>query len=115
MIVYISQPMSGRPEKDIIAERQEAIKRIVEKYGHDAVVLNTYYNDNYRRGVEKDLKINKHKGLFWLSQTLEFLASADVIWVCDGWKCARGCLIELLCAKTYGIQVEFDAEYRKES
>lgn len=113
MVIFISQPMSKKSEEEIVAQRQRAIEKITKKYGHDVEILNTYFNDDYRHSVEEALGCTlKNKDLFWLSQALEFLSDADVIWLCDGWEWSKGCLVERKCAELYGIPEKFDADYK---
>ena len=41
--------------------------------------------------------------LWFLGKSLELLSTADVAYFAPGWKDARGCKIEHLCAVEYGI------------
>lgn len=115
MIVFISQPMSGLSEEEITITRERVIDRIIKKYGHDVTIMNSYYNDDYRKATEEDMgDALKHPPLYWLSQALESLAECDVIWMCDGWEESKGCFIEMQCAQFYDIDTEFDNDYKQE-
>lgn len=46
--------------------------------------------------------------LWYLGKALEELSRADVIYMVDGWKDSKGCRIEYLCARQYGIEIEFE-------
>ena len=43
------------------------------------------------------------KPLWYLGESLKLLATADVAYFAPGWDKARGCKIENICAKEYGI------------
>lgn len=45
------------------------------------------------------------KPLWYLGESLKLLATADVAYFAPGWRKARGCKIENLCAKEYGIPI----------
>ena len=46
--------------------------------------------------------------LWFLGKSLELLATADVAAFARGWRDARGCRIENICAIEYGIEVVED-------
>ena len=46
--------------------------------------------------------------VFWLSESLNGMSEADLIWFVDGWQHSKGCTIEHLCASLYGIETEFE-------
>lgn len=98
--IFISQPMNGKTEEVILAERDEAISRAKEIYG-EVEVIESYFED-----------YNPNKGcipLKYLAKSLELMADADVAVFTKGWREARGCRIEFECAKAYGIdQCSFD-------
>ena len=89
--VFISQPMAGKTDQEILAEREEAIRELKEKYGEIEII------DSFFQGTEE-------KPLVCLAHSLELLAEADVAWFCKGWSRARGCRIEHSCAERYGIE-----------
>ena len=93
--VFISQPMNGRTEKEIMAERGAMIRRAWDKFGKDIVVLDTFFNDFDPAA----------KPLDYLARSIELLAKADVAIFAPGWQNARGCRIEHQCAEDYGIPV----------
>ena len=76
--LFISQPMKGKSDEEILAEREKAIQRAKEA---DA------------------------KPLWYLGESLKLLATADVAYFALGWEDARGCKIEHTCALEYGIDV----------
>ena len=95
--VFISQPMNGLSEKEIMVERKKAIKDIaiyLNSLGYYNIeILNTYF----------DLDENS-KPLHYLAKSIEILADADIVYFVEGWESARGCKIEETCAREYGIE-----------
>ena len=91
--VFISQPMRGKTDEEILKARDEAfafIKRVIK----DAELIDTFLNGN----VEE-----KHLGLKALGKSIQMLDDADGVWFLEGWQDARGCRIEHDCAIAYGI------------
>lgn len=110
--VMISQPMKGRPDPAMKAERMK-IEEWLFNQGYDVDIVNTHFY-NYpeeSQGVNTPLQ--------YLSQALNVMAGCDEILFtpgCDavvfapGWEDARGCRIEHEAAVEYGL---FVMEYRK--
>ena len=90
--LFISQPMKGKSDEDILAERQKAIKSAEEKIGE---VIDSFFQE-----APVDAK-----PLWFLGKSLELLAGADIAYFAKGWQEARGCKIENTCAIEYGIPV----------
>ena len=93
--LFISQPMNGKTEEEILAVRKKAIESAKVMLNEDVEVIESYFED-----------YNPDKGcvpLKYLAKSLELLADADVAYFARGWESARGCLIENQCAIEYGI------------
>lgn len=102
--LFISQPMRGKTEEEILKVRQKAIESAQRNLGEPVEVIDSYF-ENY----------NPEAGcvpLKYLAKSLELLADADVAYFAKGWEDARGCRIENECAFEYGIAVIED--YRME-
>lgn len=93
--LFISQPMKGKSDKEIIDERERAIK-IAKDILHDEVEV----IDSFFQSAPIDAK-----PLWFLGKSIELLSTADVAYFCLGWEKARGCIIEYECAKEYGIEM----------
>lgn len=91
--LFISQPMKGKSDEDILAERKKAIKSAEEKIGEPVEVIDSFFQE-----APVDAK-----PLWFLGKSLELLAGADVAYFAPGWEDARGCKIEHTCAVEYGI------------
>lgn len=94
--VFISQPMKGKTEQEILEERANIFQLAKESFP-DAELIDSYFND-YEPSTG-------NVGLKYLAKSLELLADADVAYFAPGWDEARGCRIENECAIKYGIEV----------
>lgn len=93
--LFISQPMRGKSDEDILAERQKAIKAAKEILGEDVEIIDSFFQD------KPEVKTIP---LFYLGKSLELLAGADIAYFADGWRDFRGCMIEHKCAVDYGVK-----------
>ena len=108
--IFISQPMTGKSEEEILATRQKEIDKIHQLFDADGVEINiiaSYIDDATRKHFKKYVSDDINWDIFWLSQSLERLAMADIIWLCDGWECSKGCNVELECAMQYGLCIVY--------
>lgn len=108
--VFISQPMTGKSEEEILATRQKEIDKIHQLFDADGIEINiiaSYIDDATRKHFKEHVSDDINWDIFWLSQSLERLAMADMIWLCDGWEYSNGCNIELECATRYGISIMY--------
>ena len=108
--IFISQPMTGKSEEEILATRQKEIDKIHQLFDADGVEINiiaSYIDDATRKHFQKYTSDDINWDIFWLSQSLERLAMADIIWLCDGWEYSNGCNIELECATRYGVGIMY--------
>ena len=95
MKVMISQPMRNRSNKEILKEREELVKRVEEE---GDIVLDTVFDEAPK---------NVDESVWFLSKSIEFLASADKVIFMKGWEKARGCKIEHQVAVEYGKEIMY--------
>lgn len=93
--LFISQPMNGKSEEEILAVRKKAIESAKVMLNEDVEVIESYFEDYNPDKVCVPLK--------YLAKSLELLADADVAYFARDWESARGCRIENQCAIEYGI------------
>ena len=108
--IFISQPMTGKSEEEILATRQKEVEKIHQLFDADGVEINiiaSYIDDATRKHFKERVSDDINWDIFWLSQSLERLAMADMIWLCDGWEYSKGCNVELECAIQYGISIMY--------
>ena len=91
--LFISQPMKGKSDEDILKERNKAIAEAERLCGDVVEVLDSFF-----QGAPANAN-----PLWFLGKSLELLAQADVAYFAPGLADARGCKIEHLCAVEYGI------------
>lgn len=94
--LFISQPMNGKTDKEILKERETAIKNAEKQLGKPVEVIDSFFKDEPSVG---------NRPLWFLAKSLELLCTADLAYFAPGWKNARGCRIENTCAIEYGINV----------
>lgn len=97
--VFISQPMNGRSNEEIKAEREYITDKIGEYYKHEHGPEPVQVIDSFFEDAPQDAK-----PLWFLGKSLELLSTADIAVFAKGWRSARGCMIEHECAVAYGIE-----------
>ena len=93
--LFISQPMKDKTDKEILQEREKAIKSAEDKLGEKVEVIDSFFQN----------APHSAKPLWFLGKSLELLSDADVVYFAKGWQEARGCRIENQCAIEYGIDM----------
>ena len=102
--IFISQPMTGKSEEEILATRQKEIDKIHQLFdadGEQVNIIDSYIDDATRNEFQGRMGDAINWDIYWLSQSLQKLALADTIWLCDGWEYSKGCNVELECAMQY--------------
>lgn len=92
--VFISQPMRNKTKEEIKLERAYLMQYAREKYDNDVRFIDSYFED-----LPEDTK-----PLYFLGRSIGLLSVADVAIFAKGYEEARGCKIEFICAKEYGIE-----------
>lgn len=106
--VFISQPMTGKSEEEILATRRKEMDKVYQFANNNDMqvnVVDSYIEDDTRKSFQQWMPEVINWDLYWLSQSLHRLALADVLWLCDGWEQSKGCKIELECAIQYGLDI----------
>ena len=105
--VFISMPMNGKTDEEIVKEFKSIKKRVLELFDGCQVIDSVFSNF--------DLDNNANTPIHYLGRSIELLADADIVYFAKGWEKARGCLIEYQVAKTYGkTYVEEPKQEQKE-
>ena len=93
--LFISQPMKGKTDEEILTERRKAVRSAERQLGEPIEVIDSFF-----QSAPVDAK-----PLWFLGKSLELLSGADIAYFAKGWQEARGCRIENTCAIEYGITV----------
>lgn len=93
--LFISQPMRGKTDEEILAERKKAIESAERNLGEPVEVIDSFFQN-----APADAR-----PLWFLGKSLELFSTADIAYFAKGWEDARGCRIENQCAIEYGIEV----------
>lgn len=96
MKVFISQPMRGKTDEEILEVRNQTIKTVNQMFKDEEVEI----IDSFFEGAPVDAK-----PLWFLGKSLELLSTADLAVFVPGWEEMRGCKIEHTCAVEYGIKL----------
>lgn len=91
--LFISQPMRGKTEDEIMEVRSNAIQSAKDAIGEAVEVIESYFREAPA----------ENKPLWCLGKSIELLANADIAYFAEGWENARGCKIEHECAIEYGV------------
>lgn len=75
---------------------------IKEVYGIDDVGI----IDSYLSSTPK----SDNPSVWCLGRAIQLMADADLLFVCDGYENARGCLIEVEVAKRYNIPIIYEED-----
>ena len=97
MKLFISQPMRGKTNEEILADRKKAIAGAADYLGvneDELEVIDSFFKD----------APTEAKPLWYLGESIKLMSAADVVYFAKGWEDARGCLIEKECADGYGIR-----------
>lgn len=109
--------MSERVEEDILAQRQREIDEIYESANKNNIevnIIDSYIDDETKSGFQGYMTNVINWDIYWISQSLQKLAMADVLWLCDGWEYSKGCNIELECAIQYGLDIVYPPMHKTE-
>lgn len=94
---FISQPMNGKTDEEIKAERKKCEAWLAKAFGTVTII------DSFI--VEDPPKDCKNTPAWYLGESIRQLARADVLVLWGDWMDARGCLLEREVAVKYGIPV----------
>lgn len=89
--IFISQVMRNREQVEILKERKLLVEKAEQLLGEEIEILDSYFADY------------DGNALGFLGKSLEVLSRADLALFGKGWENARGCKMEHLACKEYGI------------
>ena len=96
--LFISQPMRGLTNEEILKAREEIRIRAEKTIGEPVELIDSFIEDYPG-------EINKSIPVWYLGKSIQLLAQADIVYFGGDWENARGCKIEHEIAKEYGINI----------
>ena len=97
--LFISQPMRGLTDEEILKAREEIRARAEQAIGEPVELIDSFIKD-YPKEI-----INKSIPLWCLGKSIQLLSQADIAYFGGNWRNARGCKIEHEVARIYGIKI----------
>lgn len=94
MKVMISQPMNGKSEEQIKNVRNEIISKFNKMH---IEVIDTLFKE--------EPPANCNQAVYYLGKSISAMKDIDAIYMCEGWREARGCRLEHAVAMEYGIKI----------
>lgn len=95
--IFISQPMRGLSDGEILVKREEIKEKLKDIFDEEIEIIDSFMQDY---PGEKD----KHIPVWYLGKSIQLLSQADVVYFGGDWKNARGCQIEHDISVKYGIE-----------
>lgn len=94
MKVFISQPMNGLSNDEIINKRSNVILKLSQLIPNESIeIIDSILTDTHETSTP----------LYCLGKSIQSLSEADLVVFLDGWYSSRGCRIEHECATQYHI------------
>lgn len=94
MKLFISQPMKGKTNEKIEAERAEVISRF-EAEEIRVEIIDSFFKNAPAQAAP----------LWCLGESIKLLGEADAVYFCKDWQHYNGCIIEHECAVRYGKKI----------
>ena len=95
--LFISQPMRGLTDEEILKARDEIKNRVEKIIGEPIELINSFFED-YPGEIIKSIPV------WYLGKSIQLLSQADFVYFAGDWRNARGCKIECEIANAYGIK-----------
>lgn len=95
MKLFISQPMAGKTDKEILDERERILHNVKE-----------LFPDKEIEEIQSFFEGAPHNAtsLWYLGESIKLLGQADIVYFCKDWEKYRGCCIEHECCVRYSIK-----------
>lgn len=98
--LFISQPMKGKTDEEILREREQAVREAEKYLKENGMQEEVQVVDSFFQSAPVGAR-----PLWFLGKSLELLSTADLVYFAKGWEEARGCRIEHMCAVQYELQI----------
>ena len=95
--VFISIPMNGRPEEEVLTEIQEITDYIHHTFGEEDIYI------THSLWTPKPAIMYPNPRIYYLGKAIVKMGICDTVVFAKGWREARGCRIEEQVAIEYGL------------
>ena len=95
--LFISQPMRGLTDEEILKTREELKNKAEKTIGESLELINSFIED-YPGEIDKSIPV------WYLGKSIQFLSQADIAYFGGDWRNARGCKIEYEIVNAYEIK-----------
>ena len=99
MKVFISQPMNGMSDQDILERRKQLIELAKQRCGNDVEIIDSF---------TKSEDIIGRGRIAMLGDSIALMRDADVVLFARGWKTSAGCKVEHEVCVQYNIRRLFE-------
>ena len=100
MKVFISSPMRGSTEEEILADRKRIEDELRTRFKEEEItIIDSYFPEFDASRAEINI------GVYFLGRSILKLAEADLVVFGKGWEKARGCRIEHTVAQDYNLDI----------
>ena len=104
--LFVSLPMRGRSDNDILEDMHKIHKSVENAYGHEFELIDTLSNEPQPENMP-------YSPTWYLGESIQKLGSANLVALHPDWRLARGCYVELFTAHLYNIPyIELTSDYR---
>lgn len=112
MKIFISQPMTGLDEEEILFTREKEKAKARLMFGDDVEFAPSYTPDAVRYRLETSGRRpeNYNWDMHWTIDAMRFMCSCDVVWFVRGWQESKGCKIEHEMATQFGLDVVYPSK-----
>lgn len=93
--LFISQPMKGLSDQEILAQRERTFEAVKNLYNEDFTLIDSF--------ISRPAAEVSNMPVRFLAESIALLSDADVAVFGPGWRQARGCRIEHQICEEYGI------------
>lgn len=99
--VFISQPMNGLTDDEIVNSRIRVTNYIVNKYiDKDVYIIPSY--------ITEDVPCESNQELHNFARSIDLMSDADIVFFVKGYEKSRGCMLEHAIASAYGLKCEYE-------
>jgi hypothetical protein len=98
MKVFISQPMNGRSDEEILKERENIKQCLEKKFKEPIEVIDSF---------TKSPDLVKSGRIAMLGHSISLMHDADLVVFTPGWTSARGCRVAYTVAFEYGLKMYY--------